>query len=490
VAGGFIAGAVFGPPDAGAFRAPVNLVLLGLVSLPGILRLAFRRNRTLGFLGGAPLAAALICFFVVFGVWMGLVPQRPPGASLQGGHDGLLASLGLFGVTASSPFVFLYLALLMSLSTSVAAGFARPRRPVFILNHFGLFLVLVGLGLGAADRGSHFMTVSEGHVEWRADGEGPELLELPVAVRLDDFDMEEYPANLALIDRATGTPLPEGRPVFYGLDGTGSQRLPGWELEILEFLPRAAPVGGGMFARAVMKASAQAALVRARQVGGGGTAEGWLSPGNAMVPPSFLLLGEDRVLVMTGPEPRRFVSRIKVFTREGLEVEREVEVNSPLTAGSWRVYQHGYDTDAGPMSVWSRFLLVEDRWRSVSRTGFLMWLLGSAGLVLSGRSPVKSRGVEAGRGGGESPEGGAVAEGPGGLESQEGPGSGEGAEGLERSESAGEAAGHGASAAPGSAAAERSEGDAGEMSAGAVRTGGAAEPDVLSGDDICAGRLS
>jgi hypothetical protein len=390
--GGYLSAAVVGPPDAAAFKAPLNLVLLGLVALPGLLRAVFPGSRILRFLGGAQLATALIVFSVAFALWMGLVPQLPPEAAGSEGLARLLDRLGLFGMTASTPFVFLYLTLLASLSASVAAGL-RPLRPVFLLNHLGLFLALAGLGLGAPDRARHFMTVSEGHVEWRADGTGEVPLELPVAVRLDDFDMEEYPASLAVIDRATGTPLPAGRPAMFPLDGGGpSGALPGWELEIVEFLPKAAPVGGGAFARAVMKSAAQAALVRARPVGGGEVEEGWLSPGNAMVPPSYLVLGEDRVLVMTGPEPRRFISRVKVFTRDGREVEDEVEVNSPLTAGYWRVYQHGYDTNAGPMSVWSRFLLVEDPWRPVSRTGFVMWLLGSAGLVVSGRVSRKAPG--------------------------------------------------------------------------------------------------
>jgi hypothetical protein len=106
-----------------------------------------------------------------------------------------------------------------------------------------------------------------------------------------------------------------------------------------------------------------------------------------MLPPAYLLLEEDRVLVMTPPEPRRFVSRVKVFTKEGIEAEGTVEVNSPLTAGPWRVYQHGYDNAMGALSPWSRFLLVRDEWRAVTRVGLLMWILGSAGLVLSGRRP-------------------------------------------------------------------------------------------------------
>jgi hypothetical protein len=410
-AGGFAAGAFFGPPDPKAFKAPLNFALLGLAALPGFLRLAFPASRALRFLGGAPFASALICFFVAFALWMGLVPQSAPGPGasvLDSGH-GTLASLGLFGLTASPPFAFLFLALLMSLSAAGAKGLLKPRKPVFVLNHLGLFLALAGLGLGASDRERHFMTVSEGHVEWRADaaaGGGSAPPELPVAVRLDDFDMEEYPASLALIDRNTGVPLPEAAPVTYALDGAGSESLPGFELEVLEFLPKAAPVGGGAFARAVLKASAQAARVRVRPSGGGAAAEGWVSSGSSMVPPAYMVLGEERVLVMTGAAPRRFVSKVKVFTREGVEAEREVEVNSPLTAGPWRVYQYGYDTAAGPMSLWSRFLLVGDRWRPVSRAGFVLWFLGAAGLVLSGRPAGKAspgtaparRGAPAGEG--------------------------------------------------------------------------------------------
>jgi hypothetical protein len=411
-AGGFVAGAAFGPPDFRAFAAPLNLALLALLALPCLLRALFPANPALRFLGGPSFAAAVITFFVAFALWMGLVPQLPPGALAREaaeGAGGLPARLGLFGLTSSAPFAALYLALMASLAASTAAGLRRPVRPVFVLNHLGLFLVLAAQGLGAADRESHFMTVFEGRVEWRADAgtEGAEREDLPVALRLDDFDLEEYPADLLLVGRETGKPLPEGRPAFYSPGAAaGSPGLPGWDLEILEYLPRAAPAGGGSFARAVMKASAQAVLVRARRAGGGGESfTGWLSPGNAMTPPAFLALGEGPLLVMAAPLPRRFVSRVKAFTREGVEVEGAVEVNSPLTAGPWHVYQHGYDDGLGRLSPWSRFLLVKDRWRPLGRAGFVLWLLGSAGLALSVRRTASVREAGGAAPAGPSPAG-------------------------------------------------------------------------------------
>jgi hypothetical protein len=146
-----------------------------------------------------------------------------------------------------------------------------------------------------------------------------------------------------------------------------------------------------------------------------------------MTPPSFLQLGPDRLLVMSVPEPRRFVSRVKVFTEDGHEAEGDVEVNSPVTAGDWRVYQYGYETGLGPLSPWSRFLLVSDGWRDLARAGFIMWLLGSIGLVLSGRvTPAPAGGsvriTRAGARGGSGPEG--AGEAPHGAAADGGPSDG------------------------------------------------------------------
>ena len=42
-----------------------------------------------------------------------------------------------------------------------------------------------------------------------------DVLELPVAIKLNDFYMEEYPPKLVVIDRNAGEVQPETKPAFF-----------------------------------------------------------------------------------------------------------------------------------------------------------------------------------------------------------------------------------------------------------------------------------
>jgi hypothetical protein len=374
---------VVGPLDLSAFAAPASHYVGIFVIFFGLAAIPLGKTRFFGFFSGGAFSLSLMLFILLLSLVMGFVPQRIPGS----GGEGFLRGLGLFNLTTSWPFVFLYLAMLLSLSATVMRTVPKfKKRKIFLANHLGLFLVLLAAGIGAPDREQHVMRVLEGEVEWRVEGPKPgEVLQLPVAVRLDDFSMDEWPAHLAVIKKNTGTALPEGRPALFFLDDPGGQRgILDLEIEVLEFLGKAVPVGDGVFARAVMKASTQAAKLRVKSSLTGIDSEGWVAGGNRFVMPQPLTLDDERLLVMSRPEPKRFASLVKVFTEEGIEKEGEILVNKPLRAGDWMVYQHGYDNQAGNLSAWSSFLLVRDPWLFVAYAGFVLMALGAFGLVVMG----------------------------------------------------------------------------------------------------------
>jgi hypothetical protein len=358
--------------------------LAGFILFLGVLAIPFRNTGIIRFISGGNISLCLIFFLLVLALIMGIIPQRKPD-EIEG--TGILGLLGIFSVTSSWPFVFLYIALLCSLAMTVAKSFLNSKRLVFLLNHLGLFLVLIAAGLGAPDREDHVMRVVEGEVEWRVHGDKMgDLIALPIAIRLDDFSMEEYPAHLAVIKRNTGVVLPEGKPEFFFLDNPGSQKgILDLEIDVLEFLSKAVPVGDGIFARAIMKASTQAAKIHVKNKKSGFESEAWIAAGNSFVMPQPFELDEDRLLVMSRPDPKLFVSKVKVFTQEGVEKEGEVMVNKPIRAGDWLIYQYSYDNAAGNLSMWSSFLLVKDPWLFVAYVGFIILALGALGLVIMGK---------------------------------------------------------------------------------------------------------
>ena len=77
-------------------------------------------------------------------------------------------------------------------------------------------------------------------------------------------------------------------------------------------------------------------------------------------------------------QPRRFASEIEIAEPDGHTATATVDVNHPVRIGSWKLYQSGYDTEAGPDSRISILELVRDPWLPAVYTGIFMMLAGAA----------------------------------------------------------------------------------------------------------------
>jgi hypothetical protein len=385
IAVGFALQLSLGPLNAFYLQKPANFFIAALIILWGALSLCLKKYRVVQWLSGVPLAVSLILALLIFSLILGLTPQFS-----HAHHEGvcLVSRLGFTSMTSSWPFILIYTATLISLAMAAFRRLARVHKNLaFFLNHAGLWLVLAASGLGAADRVRHIMYVQEGQMEWRVYSRDQQVLELPLAIRLDDFDMEEYPPKLAVINRETGVALPQGRPDLYQISRDNpTGRLMDWDLTLLEYIYRAVPAGEGQYKEAAMPASTQAVLVSMKNRSTGEERQGWVAVGNRFLTVSTLNLDDDTLLVMSQPEPRRFTSQIKVYSREGHEREAVLEVNRPLRIGDWLIYQYGYDNQAGRMSNYSSFELVYDPWLDAAYAGMFLWALGALGMICRGRS--------------------------------------------------------------------------------------------------------
>ena len=363
---------------------PVNIGVAVALTLFLALCAFAGRSMPLRWLSGTPLAVSLLAALLAFGLIMGLVPQA---ARLDPHAHSLFQDLGFTRVTSSWPFVLLYAATLLSLGMVAARRirtFGKKDAP-FLCNHLGLWILLLAAGLGAADMQRFVMHVREGEVEWRVYSAGGEALELPIAIRLHDFFMEEYPPRLVLIDRESGRAQPEGNPWLLAMDPKRpSGRLGDWEVNIEEYIHEAVRSEEG-YRHSPMPASTPAARVRAVNARTGETRTGWVS-GGGNIPGFFAALAMDDSLtmVMTEPEPKRFASDITVMTKSGTRERALLEVNSPLSVDGWMIYQYGYDVRAGKMSTYSSMELVHDAWLLPALFGMLLMLAGCAWLVWNG----------------------------------------------------------------------------------------------------------
>lgn len=353
---------------AAGFLMLVLCIVLGLIA---------RRSSFIRWLSGVPVCVSLLGAFMLLAILMGLTPQVEEGR----------LPLGLDTMTRSWPFVLVYLTTLLSLGTLLVRRLVafRLRDYAFYLNHAGLWLLLAAAALGYADLERYVMYVQEGETQWRVYDSAGQVKELPVAIRLNDFDMDVYPPKLAVIDRITGEAQPSADPHYFQIDtDVPAGQLDGWEVEVKTYIHQAMRNSDSTYYEMPMPGSAPAVRVSASR--DGKKLEGWICPGNRAQRYMTLPLDERHDLVMTRPEPRSFTSDIVVYTRDGAIEETVLEVNKPLRTGSWTIYQYGYDNDSGRLSAYSSFELVYDPWLLPVYAGILLMMLGSVCMLWSARS--------------------------------------------------------------------------------------------------------
>lgn len=341
-----------GPFDKYFLAFPVNVALIALIFLIFFMK----RNIVLSRMASGSLSVILLVSATMAALWMGLVPGNQ--------------------VKVSWPFVLIYLMLVINLTAVLSLRIKRSLKGSFsfVFNHVGLLILLLASGPGSADKSRYLMTIYEGNTEWRGelsgDRRGEGVKELPLAIELIDFSMEEYPPKIVVIDKITGNAMPKKKPVFHESVIGSSFWIDKWHIRVDSVVdrPRCAPE----------------AYVKAYDSSTDVLKEGWVSCGNYFQTFKILDMDEYHAVAMTTPEPQSYSSRVKVYTRKGEIIEGDIEVNSPLKVGSWRIYQYSYDTRKGGASEYSVLELVHDPWVIPAYVGYILLLTGSVTLFWKG----------------------------------------------------------------------------------------------------------
>jgi hypothetical protein len=382
-----------------ALAWPLNGLLgAGLLLLLGLGRGLGGGTALVRFLGSIPAAIGATVGFGAVGLLLGVFPQ---GAVPQNMPPSLGFRLGLYDILGSWSY------LLLTAWFVLVLGFAAARRawPLslanlgYLLSHGGLFLAVAGAHLGANDLERLTMNLQEGQPVWvGVDREGRERA-LDFALALTDFDLEEYPAELALVDRKTGE-MEGGRRVELGPPASPSpgeagdggtareqtaalRQLPGWEIQTLQYLETAAKVGQ-RFVEVHDLGTARAAEVEATHRASGRTVKGWVSCGSFLRQAQVLDLDERLALVMLPPRPKRFLSTATLYQKGGPTEAVALEVNKPLTVQGWKVYQLSYDEALGRWSKVSILEAVRDPWLPLVYAGIFMMIAGALWLGFLG----------------------------------------------------------------------------------------------------------
>ncbi len=368
------------------FACPVNVIVL-LVYIVALIAMHLLRKRVYLFSWLSHYSAAVSALLWVVGmtVVMGLIRQAPSGHAPNASTD----LLGFSQMITSWPFVLLYFWMVTALGlTILRASFPfKWRRLSFLLNHIGLFVALIAATLGNADMQRLKMTTRMGNAEWRATDDKGQLIELPLAIELKDFTIDEYPPKLMLIDNETGRTLPEKSPEHVLLEeGVTKGTLQNWQLTIEQSIPMAASVATEdalKFTEFHSMGATYAVYLKAVNQKNQTTKEGWVSCGSFLFPYKAIRLDSLTSLVMPEREPQRFASEVKIYTQEGTITEGTIEVNRPMEIEGWKIYQLSYDETKGRWSDVSVFELVRDPWLPVVYAGIIMMMAGAVCLFVS-----------------------------------------------------------------------------------------------------------
>lgn len=339
----------------------------------------FRKYYFVRWMSSYQAAVTAMISLVVMTVIMGLVRQLRPDVTVTG----IEGWLGFSQMLSACSFVLLFLWFVTLLGMVILRRIHHLswRDIPFLFNHVGLFLALTGAVLGSADMQRLEMTTQAGKAEWRALNQQKEMLELPLAIELHDFTIDEYPPKLMLIDNESGKALPAGKPENILIeDDYNEGTLLDWEIKIENRLPMAASVTTGdtmKFVEFHSIGAACALYVKAKNTKDSEQREGWVSCGSFMFPYKALRLNRKVSLIMPEREPKRFASEVTVYTQSGVQAEATIEVNRPFEIEGWKIYQLSYDENKGRWSDVSVFELVSDPWLPVVYAGIWMMIAGA-----------------------------------------------------------------------------------------------------------------
>ncbi|MFZ4524247.1 MAG: cytochrome c biogenesis protein ResB [Chlorobium sp.] len=354
------------------FHLPVNAIALGLFAVLVLsIGLGLRNNQVVKWFGGIPLGLCLIVAIAALSLIGGIVPQ---------GEDtgGLLSALpGTNQIFSSWPFAIIVLIFLANLGIALSWKLVpfRLENLQFILFHAGFWIVLSCGIFGSPDLQRLMMRVDEGLESNLAYMESDTPQQLPFSVFLHDFSLEEYPPQLFLYDPQHDQPLQEQTKMTTLVRKGVKASWKGVDVEVLDFLPSALPGKIGFPEPADHKAGVSFAKVRIVSTSAA-PVETWISTGSPMLKPFAAKLGQLFLVMMPGT-PKAFRSDVTVHNESGQQTTATLEVNHPINFMGWKLYQMGYDNEAGKWSKYSVIEVIRDPWLPAVYLGFFMIMAGN-----------------------------------------------------------------------------------------------------------------
>jgi hypothetical protein len=378
---GFILEVISGGRGISVISWPANLyVLLIVINLIVISSMVFGDSPIIRWFSGVPAAVSAITIFTFFILMMGFTTQNDQEAGK------VVRLLGLSHATRSWPYLMVQIYFLTTLGfVVIRRGWPLTKKNVgFLLNHLGLWITIVAATLGAGDLMRLNMSVAEGNTSMTARDMYGNNYEMPVAIKLLDFRIEEYPPKIGLIDNKTGSlfgsDVEKIIEASAGLKGKTDHFL----FEVIEYLPFAAPSVNGYVSYNGPGAT-HAALVKISDHLTGKDTTGWIAAGSFMMPSEFIRLDNLVSFAMFRPTAKEYSSEVVIITPDQPSDTALIKVNVPVKVNGWKIYQISYDESKGRDSNISVFELVRDPWLIFVYIGIFMVIAGAVYIAWIGR---------------------------------------------------------------------------------------------------------
>lgn len=360
---------------------PWNLIS-GVVFLSMLILLfvIWQKHPLIKELGTVKTALPAILGFTFLVLLMGFVRQDVEPQSA------LSKVFGLTHLVHTWPFILIniYLMILLVVVTLKRLTPFSLKNAGFFLNHFGLFLVLFSTALGSSDIQRARVNCYENETEHHGLDASGKPIEIPFAIRLLNFNIDEYRPKVSIIDNQSGQIVEQKGKVYYELLDRNTFDLYNYHLEVEQFLETSGKVGDAYFAVNEPGAAPSAKVIMTDKESGK-EISGWICSGSYAHRPEALKLNEAHSLVMLPAEPQKFSSEINIQTKSGKNITTTIEVNRPFHIDGWTIYQQGYNIQMGKWSNLSVLELVRDPWLPVVYFGLFSMMAGAAFLFITGK---------------------------------------------------------------------------------------------------------
>ena len=360
---------------------PVNLILILIVISYIIIVQKFFKTSIVKWFSSTPAAISAISILTLLILLMGFIRQNSESPT------GFVKMIGLTHVTTSWPYLLCSFYLILILGFTIVRRFLpfTIKNFAFILNHAGLFIVIVAASLGTADLWRLNMQLVEGRAIFTAFDHNGNSYNLPFASKLLDFKIKEYPPNIGLYSQKDNKLKIDKKTQLVEVTEGNSKILGNWNIIIEKYLNESKKDSLG-YDTSIAIGAVPAAYVKAVNQINSEEISGWVSSGSFNSPIKTLPLTSDIELVMTIPIAQEYSSDIRVFESMEKYKDYTIKVNEPIKVHGWTIYQTGYNEKMGKWSNLSIIELVRDPWLPAVYIGIFMLLAGSLYLVWMGRS--------------------------------------------------------------------------------------------------------